>query len=161
MTKRWLWVVLGVLAVFVFAQSSRSQGAAAGTNTGVRDQLIGAWRLVSLEEQSPDGKIRKLPRSGTLLYSRDGHMSVQIMAPEGKDAPETGPVAYEKGGYEAYFGTYVLDEKAATVTHHVEGALVRTLIGQDLTRVYRFSGKQLVLRSSRKDENWTIVWEHY
>jgi hypothetical protein len=43
----------------------------------------------------------------------------------------------------------------------VEGALVRTLIGNDLTRVYQLSGKQLILKSSRSDEHWTIAWEHF
>jgi hypothetical protein len=38
---------------------------------------------------------------------------------------------------------------------------VRSLIGKDLTRIYTFSGKQLVLTSSRPDESWRIVWEHY
>ena len=53
------------------------------------------------------------------------------------------------------------DERSHHVTHHVEGALVRTLIGKELTRIYEFSGKQLILKSSRQDEHWTIAWEHY
>ncbi len=161
MTKRWLWMALAVIFVLGNAQSTGSQGAPAANKAGVQERLIGAWRFYSLEEQTADGKITKVLRAGTLLYTRDGHMSVQIMAPEAKSEPESGPVAYEKDGYEAYFGTYTIDEKAKSVTHHVEGALVRTLIGQNLTRMYQFSGKQLVLHSSRKDEKWKIVWEHY
>jgi len=73
-----------------------------------------------------------------------------------------GPVKYEQLGYEAYYGKYVdVDESAHSVTHHVEGSLVRTLIGRDLTRMYQFSGKQLILKSFRDDEHWTIVWEHH
>jgi hypothetical protein len=138
----------------------------AQTNTGgqaygnVREKLIGAWRLVSLEE-GQGGKMVKLPRTGVIMYTRDGHMSVQILAPEGAPAASTGPIQYESGGYEAYFGTYTLDEKASTVTHHVEGALVRSLIGKDLTRVYEFSSRQLILKSSRPDEHWTVAWERY
>ena len=55
---------------------------------------------------------------------------------------------------------YEVDEAAHTVTHHVEGALLRSLIGKNLTRVYRFEGRQLILTSSRPDEHWTIAWEH-
>jgi len=88
-------------------------------------------------------------------------MSVQIMAREPEALPSAGPVQYEQCGYEAYYGKYEVDERAHSVTHHVEGALVRTLIGRDLTRVYGFSGKQLILKSSREDEHWTITWEHY
>ena len=72
-----------------------------------------------------------------------------------------GSVQYEEGGYEAYYGRYDVDERTHSVTHHVEGALVRSLIGKDLTRVYEFSGNRLVLKSSRQDDHWTIAWEHY
>lgn len=48
-----------------------------------------------------------------------------------------------------------------TFTYHVEGALVRTLIGKDLTRVYNFSDKQLIVKSSNQGEHWSVVWEHY
>lgn len=126
----------------------------------VRDNLVGAWRLVSMENQGPDGKTVKLERTGILIYSRDGHMAVEIMAPPGA-AAEGGPVNYEAGGFEAYFGTYSVEEETRTVTHHVEGALVRSLVHKDLSRVYRFSGKQLILKSSRSDEHWEIVWERY
>ena len=44
---------------------------------------------------------------------------------------------------------------------HVEGALVRTLIGKDLTRVYDFSDKQLTVKSSSPDEHWRVAWKHY
>jgi hypothetical protein len=126
----------------------------------IREKLLGSWRLISRDEQDADGKIRtRTDAVGVIMYTSDGHMSVQIMLPEKSEAPNN-PVQYQQGGYEAYQGTYSLDEKAHTVTHHVESALVRSLIGKDLTRVYRFEGKRLILKSSRADEHWTIVWEH-
>jgi hypothetical protein len=67
---------------------------------------------------------------------------------------------HAQGGFEASFGTYEIDERAHAFTYHVEGALVRTLIGQDLTRVYDFSGKQLIVKSSSPDEHWRVAWEH-
>lgn len=46
-----------------------------------RDKLIGAWRLVSIA--GPDGKqITSGVPVGMLIYTRDGHMSVQLMYPE-------------------------------------------------------------------------------
>ena len=90
-----------------------------------------------------------------------GHMSVQIMLPEHGAGNPSNPVKYEQNGYEAYYGTYEVDERAHTVTHHVEGALVRALVGKNLTRQYRFEGKQLILKSSRADEHWSIAWERY
>ena len=90
-----------------------------------------------------------------------GHMSVQIMLPSDRPRDVNNPVKYDLGGYEAYYGTYEVNEQANSVTHHVQGSLVRALVGKDLTRIYRFSDGQLILKSSRPDEHWTIAWEHY
>jgi hypothetical protein len=151
----------GVLALsgFSIAQSAEKKDAVAKS---AKEELIGAWRLAWTEEEGPDGKMNRITdRKGTLLYARDGHMSVQIMLPNAESAPEGNPVKYDQGGYEAYFGAYEVNAEAHTVTHHVKGSLVRVLIGKDLTRVYRFSGGQLILKSSRPDEHWTIAWERY
>src|SRR5947209_7211969 len=136
--------------------------SATNTTDSPKQKLIGAWQLAWIDEQAADGNIKRITdRQGTLLYTRDGHMSVQIMLPSVQSAPGGNPVKYDQAGYEAYFGTYEVDEQAHTVTHHVRGSVVRALIGKDLTRVYRFSDGQLVLKSSRPDEHWTIAWEHY
>jgi Lipocalin-like domain len=140
------------------AQSADKKNA---ESSSVREQLVGAWHLAWTEEGTDRKMTRISDREGTLLYSSDGHMSVQIMLPKRDDAPQGNPVKYDQSGYEAYFGTFDVNEQAHTVTHHVQGALVRGLIGKDLTRVYHFSGRQLILRSSRPDEHWTIAWEHY
>jgi hypothetical protein len=151
-----IWILVASVVLSV-AQSAGNDSA----KESVRDKLIGSWRLAWVEEQPADGAMKKhTDRRGTIVYTRDNHMSVQIMRPEGENVPGNNPVKYDQGGYEAYFGTYEVDETAHTVTHHVEGALVRSLIGKDLTRVYRFEGNQLILTSSRPDEHWTIAWEH-
>lgn len=156
MAKNSLRFALMAAIVLSFGQPMSSSGQ----SDSVRDKLTGAWRLVSDEVQAPDGKMVKVEQTGVLIYSRDGHMAVEIMDATGA-AAGAGPVKYSEGGYEAYFGSFRVDETAHTVTHHVEGALVRSLIGKDLTRVYSFSGRQLILKSSRADEHWKIVWEHY
>lgn len=151
-------------AVLAFSGSSIAQSAEKkeAVANSAKQQLIGAWRLAWTEEQGPDGKMNRVTdRKGTLLYTRDGHMSVQIMLPKSESAPENNPVKYDQGGYEAYFGAYEVNTDAHTVTHHVNGSLVRALIGKDLTRVYRFSDGQLILKSSRPDEHWTIAWQRY
>ena len=136
------------------------QTAPTSETTNIRGKLIGSWRLISRDEQYADGKIQtRTDAVGVIMYTADGHMAVQIMLPEKNEMPSN-PVQYQQAGYEAYQGTYTIDEKAQTVTHHVESALVRSLIGKDLTRVYRFEGKRLILKSSRSDEHWTIIWEH-
>jgi hypothetical protein len=39
--------------------------------------------------------------------------------------------------------------------------MVRSLIGKDLPRAYDFSGKQLVVKSTKPNEHWRVTWEHY
>jgi hypothetical protein len=70
-----------------------------------------------------------------------------------------GPVQYAQGGYEASFGRYDVDERAHTFTLHVEGALVRSLVGEHLTRVYELSETQLVVNPASPNEHWRVTWE--
>jgi len=155
----WMLAAFTVLSLSGVSSPQSAERSDAGS---VKEKLIGAWGLAWTEEQSADGKTNRIiDRKGTIVYTRDGHMSVQIMLPKREDSPQGNPVQYDRGGYEAYYGTYDIDEQANTVTHHVEGALVRALVGKDLTRVYRFTGGELILKSSRADEHWTIAWKHY
>jgi hypothetical protein len=95
------------------------------------------------------------------VFTRDGHASVQVMERNPQPQAHAGPEQYSIGGYEATFGTYEVNESAHTFTFHVEGALVRTLMGKDLSRAFEFSGKQLIVKSTRADEHWKVTWEHY
>ncbi len=124
-----------------------------------REKLIGAWRLVSMEEPGADGKLHRIiDRKGMLLYTRDGHMSVQVRYPKSESDISND---YVKDGYEASFGSYDVNEEAHTVTHHVQGSITPGLVGNDLTRVYQFSGARLIIKSARADEHWSVTWEHY
>jgi len=156
------WIVAAVTVLTLTGVSS-PQSAEKADASSVKEKLVGAWRLAWEDEQGTDGKMKHIvDHKGTIVYTRDGHMSVQIMLPN-TNAPRDvdNPVKYDQGGYEAYYGTYEVNEEAHTVTHHVQGSLVRALVGKDLTRVYQFSDGQLILKSSRADEHWTIAWEHY
>lgn len=129
-----------------------------GGNPDLRSRFIGAWRLAWLEEAAADGTIHRADCSGLLVYTRDGHMSVQVMYRNSQAGSSAAPVQYAQGGYEASFGTYELND-AHNFTFHVEGALVRTLIGKDLKRVYDLSGDQLIVRSPDPNEHWRVAWE--
>jgi len=126
----------------------------------VQDRFIGAWRLVWLEEPDADGTIHKADCTGLLAYTRDGHMSVQVMYRNPPSENKSSPVQYAQGGYEASFGRYETHDDH-TFTFHVEGALVRTLIGKDLKRVYELNGNQLIVTSPDPKEHWRVAWEHY
>ena len=123
-----------------------------------RAKLIGAWHLVSIT--GADGKPASPIPLGMLIYTRDGHMSVQLMYPKAENALSN---QYVQSGYEASFGSYDVDEARHIVTHHVQGSITRDLlIGKDLPRVYQFTTDgRLIIKSARADEHWSVVWEHY
>jgi hypothetical protein len=70
-------------------------------------------------------------------------------------------VQYAQGGYEASFGRYEVDEHAHAFTYDIEGALVRSLIGKDMRRLYEGTGSQLVVKPPTADEHWSVTWEPY
>jgi len=131
------------------------------TTEGIRDRFIGAWRLVSLDEPGADGAIHRADCTGMLVFTRDGRMSVQVMYRSPQAGTSGGPVQYAQGGYEASFGRYEIDAGFRQFTYHVEGALVRSLVGKDLTRLFELAGRQLTVKPSSPSEHWRVVWEHY
>jgi len=147
-------------AALVFsAPASRAQEPKVGDDA--RDRFIGAWRLAWLEEPGPDGNVHRADCTGMFVFTRDGHASVQVMYRNTQAGTAAGPVQYAQGGYEATFGRYQVDPSARTFTYHVEGALVRSLIGKDLVRPFELSGNQLIVTSSNSNERWRVAWEHY
>jgi Lipocalin-like domain len=153
---------LGIMCLFIGVTAMRLSGSQdRGGDGGIRHRFIGAWRLAWLEEPGADGNIHRADCTGLLVYTRDGHMSVQVMYRNPPAGTNAAPVQYAQGGYEASFGTYEIDESAHTFIFHVEGALVRTLIGKDLPRAFELSGKQLVVKSTHPEEHWRVAWEHY
>ena len=153
-------VLATVVAIAGVSQAQSAKKQAAGHDSA-REKLIGAWHLVHIDAPGPDGKPMEFPQPiGMLIYTRDGHMSVQLMYPKSANAQSN---EYVLHGYEASFGSYDLDEAKHTVTHHVQGSVTRDLlVGKDLPRVYEFAGEgHLIIRSARPDEHWSVTWKHY
>ena len=139
-----------------------TSGMNAGQGRGpqdIRDRFAGAWRLARLEQPGTDGKVHRIDCCGLFIFTRDGHASVQVMERNAQGHANSGPQQYSLDGYEASWGIYTIDERAHTFTFHIEGALVRSLIGEDLPRKYEFTGKQLIVKSTRSDEHWRVTWE--
>ncbi len=147
-----------LVAIAGFTQDQSAQNEVA-SHASAKEKLIGTWRLVSLEGPGADGKISRITDlKGMLVYTRDGHMSVQLMYPKSASGLSND---YVKNGYEASFGSYDVDEEAHTVTHHVEGSITEGLVGKDLPRIYQFSDGRLILKSPRPAEHWSVTWKHY
>ena len=147
-----------LVVAITFGLSLSAQTARAG---GSRDKLIGAWHLVRIDTPGSDGKTRTGQQpEGMLIYTRDGHVSVQLMYPEPQHDLNN---EYVRDGYESSFGTYDIDEVTHTLTHHVTGANTGPLlVGRNLPRNYQFTRDgHLIIRSARSDEHWSVEWEHY
>lgn len=120
---------MAVLPALVAARSTTTRGS--------DERLIGVWRLVRIE--APDGKPTDAQPMGMLIYTRDGHVSAQLMYPNRGSGAQN---EYVKDGYEASFGSYEVDEAQHTVTHPVLGSNPGdALVGRDLPRLYRFKAE--------------------
>lgn len=153
-------VVLFCAGLAITTRTDLTASQASAIARGDRERFVGAWRLAWLEEPGADGKVHRADCTGQFVFTSDGYASVQVMYrnPGGGAA---GPVQYAQGGYEASYGRYDIDERAQAWTFHVEGAMVRSLVGKDLKRRYEFSGNQLIVTPSSSDEHWRVAWERY
>lgn len=143
-----------------------------------RESLQGAWRLVSVETVRPGGEIiypfyGKRPQ-GLLVYDASGYMSVQLVSDPAPSAPAVdsrelfaaAPAADKAAaaeGYYAYFGTWTIDAKNSTVTHHIQQALVPGERGEELVRHVELAGDQLTLTAKvhevGEDRKRILVWQ--
>jgi hypothetical protein len=149
------WIVVATVVILAGAQA-QSHPSPSGRNA-----LIGAWHLVRIDTAGPDrNAVPTTQPVGMLIYTRDGHMSVQLMYPRSANSPNN---EYVLGGYEASFGSYDVDEAKHIVTHHVHGSITRDLlVGKDLPRVYQLTEDgHLIIRSANPQEHWSVTWEHY
>jgi hypothetical protein len=152
------WVAVVAIAGLVAVQPVRSQATSPGSD---RERLIGAWHLEHIDSPGTDGKVSDTPQPmGMLIYTRDGYMSVQLMYPASASSLSN---EYVRNGYEASFGSYTIDERTHTLTHHVQGSVTGdTLIGRDLPRVYTLTDDgRLIIRSANPEEHWSVTWQHY
>ena len=162
-----LWL-LPCLALAALAQTAEAPKKFAVRK--LQEQLLGAWKLISLESRAADGKIThpmgQAP-TGRITYDGFGRMSAQIMGTERprfrSDNRREGTVeekaaAYD--GYIAYYGTYTVKPSEDTVVHHVEASLYPNWVGGDQVRRYAFAGRQLILRAAMPDGSESrVVWE--
>jgi Lipocalin-like domain len=122
----------------------------------LRDQLIGAWKLVSYVEEPVDGSAPFHPLGerpkGIIMYTPDGYMSAQLMRPERRpfasgdwfDGTEE-EYREEASTYIAYSGPFHVDEEKRTLTHSMFVSLFPNWTGQTQPRVVKIEGDKLFL----------------
>jgi hypothetical protein len=165
---------LGAFCIAVGPWSQASDNATSVSKHGVAAQLIGGWSLQSRVTTAADGKVLPDPGlsatpRGVLIYDAYGHVAAQLSRP-GRSvdmlADECQKAAYIKGtsdtaqtvlGYDAYFGTYTLDEAQGIVTHHLESALYPGDIGKSIVRHFTVVGDVLTIKFSTTLNDGTPV----
>ena len=136
-----------------------------------KEKIIGTWKFESMKVETEKGEVI-FPYGenlyGMLVYTPSGHMSVLLMNPDrskfASDDPLAGTTeeieeAYRK--FDAYCGTYSIDEEKGTVTHHIEGGKFPNWVGTDQVRQFKFSDDKLLLKATLriKDEEWYFKGE--
>lgn len=122
------------------------------------DKFVGAWRLLSTTFTLEDGTPTESPYGpqpqGVLMYDAHGTMSAQLSQTGRKPfavndrfggTPDEIKAAFET--YQAYTGTYKVDEKERVVSHTVTQALLPNWIGSVQRRAYKFQDGRLILRT--------------
>jgi hypothetical protein len=144
-----------VCTVLLLAGSPRADAQGARPAAGAAQRMVGTWQLVT-RTVSANGKTLVDPVLGAqplgrLYYDANGAMSLQMMRQDRKTAISTPADAKDKAnarvilGYDSYFGTYTVDERAGTVTHHVEASLFPEDLGQNWVRPFKLDGDTLTL----------------
>jgi hypothetical protein len=121
--------VLGVTAILAI-NMALVPGSAPAQQPSLKEQLIGAWHLVSQERTAPDGtKIQTYGTNpkGVVYYGADGRFSVifaradlpKVAANDRAKATAEEAKALVDGAI-AYAGTYTVDEQTKTINLRVE-----------------------------------------
>jgi hypothetical protein len=124
---------------------------------GLSESLIGTWRLRSREDRTRNGDLRDEPMLGSrpealLIYDRAGNFAAQFMKRDRSmsAAPMVAKQATNNssaiGGYDAYFGSYSVDDAANVVTQRLVAALSPTDVGKVVTREMHIEDSLLVIR---------------
>jgi hypothetical protein len=168
---------LTAASVLTQAEGRRTAAAeVAAGNAASRSRLVGTWKLVKIEERDAQGRlVTPLDYGpdpvGMLMYDATGHMSAQAMRRDRprlpsddvhRASPEQAKMAFV--GYNAYFGTYDVDERAGLVVHHVQGAMIPNWVGGHQQRRFTLTGDRLVLeppeiQAAGEKRTRRLTWE--
>jgi Lipocalin-like domain len=136
-------------------------------------QLIGTWQLLSREDRTAAGERRIDPGLGgdpvaLLVYDAAGNFAAQFMKRDrSSDAVAlTGRAVNNSSavnGYDAYFGSYTVDEASGSVTQVLHAALSRGDVGKVVTREMQVDGDTLTIELATTSADGepvtrTLIW---
>ena len=149
------------------AKSSRDDGDQGQRFTGV-------WWLLSREDRAKDGSLRIDPTLGPdakgILTYANGRFAAQFMKRDRTNGVNTdSPSAGQNntgavGGYDAYFGTYSVNDATGEVVHRLDGALTAENVGMEVSRTLTVTGDNLEIQLETSTIDGepitrTLTWE--
>lgn len=136
--------------------------------------LVGTWRLVSRIDRDESGQPVDEPTLGSdplalLFFDASGNFGAQFMKRD-RSANVSTPVFTGRnnttaiGGYDAYFGTYEVDEASGNVRTRLVAALSPGHVGSTMLRNMKIEDGKLVIRltttaAGETIVNRTLTWE--
>ena len=137
--------------------------------------LPGTWRLLSRVDVDDQGRKHEEPSLGSdplalVIFDRSGNFAAQFMKRDRKTVAAGQPAAaganntLPRGGYDAYFGTYVADDATGAVTTRLLAALSPEGVGMELSRNMQVDGDRLTIRMRTTTADGdpvtrTLTWE--
>src|SRR4051812_15889517 len=129
--------------------------------------ILGVWKLKSREDVDDAGQIQIDPFLGPdplgILCFGPTHFSAQFMRRDRSqqenvlERPQAKNNTAGVDGYDAYFGTYSVDETAGTLTTHLEASISPANIGATYVRDIRVVGNELFIRLSTTALDGTAI----
>src|SRR5438045_7258398 len=126
--------------------------SAVSQQKSLRDQLVGTWKIVSVDNMRPNGSIKQIFGShpkGIAVFDVRGNTAIVLMrsdrpkfAANNRDlgTPEENSATVR--GTHAYFGTYSVNEADRTLIFHVEGTTFPNQEGIDTMRFISIKGDE-------------------
>jgi hypothetical protein len=118
--------------------------------------MPGIWWLLSREDWTKDGQLRIEPTLGNdpiaILTYGGGYFAAQFMKRNRSDDAANQIFYTAKnnssavGGYDAYFGTYEVNELTGEVAHTLIGSITPSNIGMTFMRNLRINNNRLTLQ---------------
>ena len=107
----------------------------------LREQLVGTWKIISVNNTRPDGTIKQIFGPNIAVFDAHGNTAIILMrsdrpkfAANNRDLGTPEEFKTTVQGTHAYFGTYSVIEKNKTLVFHVEGNTFPNQEGIDTER---------------------------
>jgi len=138
--------------------------------------IQGTWWLLSREDHTKDGEKRIEPILGAdpiaILVYANNHFAAQFMKKDRSAEIITRATSAGQnntsaiGGYEAYFGTYKVDEGTNRVAHSLVGSINPANIGMTVYRDLLVEGDKLTINLDTTTQNGepvtrTLTWKRF